>query len=214
MLAFEPPDLGPARKGAGQGTLVGAVMGNLAGPRRCRGRGARQLLASARRQRPRRGLQVRRQGDENVTGYDISKRLTASGALWGRRDEVSVRSCRRPPNPDADDARTFPRRAVRRCAAALGSHHDVPAPPMHGRKALRIEGVAPSVEALLKGLRVCSQARRGWKACTLESRRSGGRTGPDAVVDVRDDVVGKISCPPTRFRYRGAHRARPSATAF
>ena len=35
MLAFEPPDLGPLLgREAGQGTLVGAVMGNLAGPRR------------------------------------------------------------------------------------------------------------------------------------------------------------------------------------
>src|ERR1700759_3546761 len=35
MLAFEPPDLGPLhRRAPGEGTLVGAVMGNFAGPRR------------------------------------------------------------------------------------------------------------------------------------------------------------------------------------
>jgi glycolate oxidase FAD binding subunit len=35
MLAFEPPDLGPLLgRAAGEGTLVGALMGNLAGPRR------------------------------------------------------------------------------------------------------------------------------------------------------------------------------------
>ena len=37
MLAFEPPDLGPLLgRSVGEGTLVGAVMGNLAGPRRLR----------------------------------------------------------------------------------------------------------------------------------------------------------------------------------
>ncbi len=37
MLAFEPPDLGPLLgRAPGQGTLVGAVMGNLAGSRRLR----------------------------------------------------------------------------------------------------------------------------------------------------------------------------------
>src|ERR1700751_1808033 len=35
MLAFEPPDLGPLLgRAPGEGTLVGTVMGNFAGPRR------------------------------------------------------------------------------------------------------------------------------------------------------------------------------------
>ena len=45
MLAFEPPDLGPLLgRAPGEGTLVGTVMGNFAGPRRLSAGAARDHL--------------------------------------------------------------------------------------------------------------------------------------------------------------------------
>ena len=45
MLAFEPPDLGPLLgRSAGGGTLIGALMGNFAGPRRLSAGAARDHL--------------------------------------------------------------------------------------------------------------------------------------------------------------------------
>ena len=92
---------------------------------------------------------------KNVTGYDLSKLLAGSWGTLAVLDEVSVKVL---PAPDqtrtlllldlADDA------AVKVMCAALGSSHDVSGAAHVGdRTALRIEGVAPSVEARLKGLR-------------------------------------------------------------
>src|SRR5258708_21136902 len=82
MLAFEPHDLGPLLGlEAGQGTLVGAVMGNLAGSRR--------VSAGAARDHPLgfsgvngRGeaLKSGGKGMKKVTRYDLSQLFARS---WG-----------------------------------------------------------------------------------------------------------------------------------
>src|SRR5690242_11102593 len=75
MLAFEPPDLGPllGRK-PGEGTLVGTIMGNFAGPRRLSTGAARDHLlgfkgVNGRAETFKSGGKVMK----NVTGYDLSK---------------------------------------------------------------------------------------------------------------------------------------------
>src|SRR5260370_10112580 len=70
MLAFEPPDLGPLLGlEAGQGTLVGALMGNLAGSRRVSAGAARDpLLGFPGGHRRGQGLQSGGKGMEDVTG--------------------------------------------------------------------------------------------------------------------------------------------------
>ncbi|MFO1162660.1 MAG: glycolate oxidase subunit GlcE [Reyranellaceae bacterium] len=204
MLAFEPPDLGPMLgREPGQGTLVGAVMGNLAGPRRVSGGAARDHLlgfsgVNGRGESFKSGGKVMK----NVTGYDLSKLLAGSWGTLAVLDEISVKVL---PAPDqtstlllhglADEA------AVKAMCAAMGSPHDVSgAAHLGDRTALRIEGVAPSVEARLKGLRdlLAPIGSAMEELGTLESR-TFWREVRD-VVPLRagaNDVVWKISCPPT-----------------
>ena len=92
---------------------------------------------------------------KNVTGYDLSKLLAGSWGTLAVLDEVSVKVL-----PAPDQTRTLLLRglddaaAVKAMCAAMGSPHDVSgAAHVAGKTALRLEGVAPSVEARLKGLR-------------------------------------------------------------
>jgi glycolate oxidase FAD binding subunit len=204
MLAFEPPDLGPLLGlEAGQGTLVGAMMGNLAGSRRVSAGAARDHLlgfsgVNGRGEAFKSGGKVMK----NVTGYDLSKLLAGSWGTLAVLDELSVKVL---PAPDqtrtllllglADDA------AVKAMCAALGSPHDVSGAAHVGdRTALRIEGVAPSVEARLKGLRelLAASGVKMEELGTLESRAFWREVRDVAPLKAdQDAIVWKISCPPT-----------------
>jgi glycolate oxidase FAD binding subunit len=223
MLAFEPPDLGPLLGlEAGQGTLVGAVMGNLAGSRRVSAGAARDHLlgfsgVNGRGETFKSGGKVMK----NVTGYDLSKLLAGSWGTLAVLDEVSVKVL---PAPDqtrtllllglADDA------AVKAMCAALGSPHDVSgAAHVDGRTALRIEGVAPSVEARLKGLRelLATSGAKLEELGTLESRTFWREVRDVAPLNAaRDAIVWKISCPPTEGPaiVNRIKAQRPTAEAF
>lgn len=204
MLAFEPPDLGPLLgQEPGQGTLVGAVMGNLAGSRRVSAGAARDHLlgfsgVNGRGEAFKSGGKVMK----NVTGYDLSKLLAGSWGTLAVLDQMSIKVL---PAPDQtrtllllglpDDA------AVKAMCVAMGSPHEVSGAAHVGdRTALRIEGVAPSVEARLKGLRellaACGAPME--ELGTLESRAFWREVRDVAPLAAdRDAVVWKISCPPT-----------------
>jgi glycolate oxidase FAD binding subunit len=223
MLAFEPPDLGPLLGlEAGQGTLVGAVMGNLAGSRRVSAGAARDHLlgfsgVNGRGEAFKSGGKVMK----NVTGYDLSKLLAGSWGTLAVLDEVSVKVL---PAPDqtrtllllglADDA------AVKAMCAALGSPHDVSGAAHVGdRTALRIEGVAPSVEARLKGLRelLATSGAKMEELGTLESRVFWRDVRDVAPLNTaRDAILWKISCPPTEGPavVSRIKAQRPAAEAF
>lgn len=223
MLAFEPPDLGPLLgREPGQGTLVGAVMGNLAGSRRLSAGAARDHLlgfsgVNGRGEAFKSGGRVMK----NVTGYDLSKVLAGSWGTLAVLDEVSVKVL---PAPDQtatlmllglDDGA-----AVRAMCAAMGSPHEVSgAAHVPGRTALRLEGVAPSVEARLKGLRelMADAGVKMEELGTLESRTFWREVRDVVPLDAAPEaVVWKISCPPTEgpavlARIRAQ---RPAARAF
>jgi len=223
MLAFEPPDLGPLlAQDAGQGTLVGTLMGNLAGPRRLSAGAARDHLlgfsgVNGRGEAFKSGGRVMK----NVTGYDLSKLLAGSWGTLAVLDEVSVKVL-----PAPDQTRTLlllglsDEAAIEVMCAAMGSPHEVSgAAHVEGRTALRLEGVAPSVEARLGGLRKALAATRAKmeELGTLESR-AFWREVRDAVPlrAAQDEIVWRISCPPTegagivaRIRAR-----RPQVKAF
>src|SRR5262252_8193305 len=176
MLAFEPPDLGPLlAQDAGQGTLVGTLMGNLAGPRRLSAGAARDHLlgfsgVNGRGEAFKSGGRVMK----NVTGYDLSKLLAGSWGTLAVLDQVSVKVL-----PAPDQTATLLLKglndgaAVKAMCAAVGSPHEVSgAAHVRGTTALRVEGVAPSVEARIKGLRdlLADSAAAMEELGTLESR--------------------------------------------
>ena len=223
MLAFEPPDLGPLLgREAGQGTLVGAVMGNLAGPRRLSAGAARDHLlgfsgVNGRGEAFKSGGKVMK----NVTGYDLSKLLAGSWGTLAVLDEVSVKVL-----PAPDQTRTLvlqglpDEAAVKAMCTAMGSPHDVSgAAHVDGRTALRLEGVAPSVEARLKGLRdlLGDAGAKMEELGTLESRTFWRDVRDVAPLSgAHDALVWKISCPPTEGPGIVARikAQRPSAEAF
>jgi glycolate oxidase FAD binding subunit len=223
MLAFEPPDLGPLLGGeAGRGTLVGAVMGNLAGSRRVSAGAARDHLLgfsgiNGRGEAFKSGGRVMK----NVTGYDLSKLLAGSWGTLAVLDEVSIKVL---PAPDqtrtllllglADDA------AVKAMCLAMGSPHDISGAAHVGtRTALRLEGVAPSVEARLKGLRelLATSDAKMEELGTLESRAFWREVRDVAPLKAASDaIVWKISCPPTEGPgiVRRIRALRPATEAF
>ena len=223
MLAFEPPDLGPLLgQEAGQGTLVGAVMGNLAGPRRLSAGAARDHLlgfsgVNGRGEIFKSGGKVMK----NVTGYDLSKLLAGSWGTLAVLDQVSVKVL-----PAPDQTRTLvlggidDEPAVKAMCAAMGSPHEVSgAAHVDGLTVLRVEGVAPSVEARIKGLRelLAYTGVRMHEVDTLESRASW-REIRDAVPlrASKDAVVWRISCPPTEGPkiVAGIRQQRPGLRYF
>nr|MBP6767317.1 2-hydroxy-acid oxidase [Reyranella sp.] len=102
----------------------------------------------------------------------------------------------------------------------MGSPHEVSgAAHVAGRTALRLEGVAPSVEARLKGLRELMKdaGARMEELGTLESR-AFWREVRDVVPlkAAPDAVVWKISCPPTEGPaiLKRIKAERPAVQAF
>jgi glycolate oxidase FAD binding subunit len=135
-------------------------------------------------------------------------------------DEVSVKVL-----PAPDQTRTLmllglsDEAAVKAMCAAMGSPHDVSgAAHVDGRTALRLEGVAPSVEARVKGLRdLLAGAARMEELGTLESRtfwRDVRDVTP--LAGVQEAIIWKISCPPNEGPDIVARikAQRPSAEAF
>jgi len=212
MLAFEPPDLGPLLgQEAGQGTLVGAVSANFAGPRRLSAGAARDHLlgfsgVNGRGEAFKSGGKVMK----NVTGYDLSKLLSGSWGTLAVLDEVSVKVL-----PAPDQTRTLVLHglsdvdAVRAMCAAMGSPHDVSgAAHLAGKTALRIEGVGPSR---------CHVRRGGVENLLPTHRRSGDRSAHPGAACRRQGVLrlvgraGVVGAPGQRRRRppTGAYCTRP-----
>jgi glycolate oxidase FAD binding subunit len=204
MLAFEPPDLGPLLgREAGEGTLVGTLAGNFAGPRRLSAGAARDHLlgfsgVNGRGEAFKSGGRVMK----NVTGYDLSKLIAGSWVTLAVLDEVSVKTL-----PAPDQTRTLVLRglddvaAIKAMCAAMGSPHDLSGAAHVGdRTALRVEGVAPSVEARLKGLRelLAAAGAEMEELGTLDSRAFWREVRDVAPLQAAaaEAIVWRLSCPP------------------
>lgn len=93
MLAFEPPHLDALYQTASTGSIGGALMANLSGPRRLSQGAARDFLlgfqgVSGRGTSFRSGSKV----VKNVTGYDLSKLLCGSYGTLAVIDEVTLKT--------------------------------------------------------------------------------------------------------------------------
>ena len=164
-LAFEPMDLCPLLGGTpGAGTIGGVLAANLSGPRRIKAGAARDHIlgfagVSGRGETFKSGGRV----VKNVTGYDLSKLMAGSFGTLAAMTDVTVKTL-----PRAETEATVlvlgldEVRAVAAMTAAMGSSCDVSGaahlpekialrasddvPVGHAVTALRLEGVAPSVE--------------------------------------------------------------------
>ncbi len=174
QLAFEPPDFGPLFGGrAGRQTLGGAIVANLAGPRRIKAGAARDHFlgfagVSGRGETFKSGGRVMK----NVTGYDLCKLMAGSFGTLAVLSEVTVKVL-----PAGEKTRTVlvygldDAPAAEAMAAALNSSHEVsgaahlPADisgqsavgyvrdPGAAVTAVRVEGPGPSVEHRCAALR-------------------------------------------------------------
>jgi glycolate oxidase FAD binding subunit len=168
-LAFEPMDYGPIFGGAtGRGTLGGALAANLSGPRRIKAGAARDhflgfTAISGRGEIFKSGGRV----VKNVTGYDLCKVLAGSYGTLAAMIDMTVKVLPRAETEQTllvlglDDAS-----AARAMSIAMGSSNDVSgaahfpaslAAIMQAEAgtavtALRLEGVAPSVEHRMRAL--------------------------------------------------------------
>src|SRR5882724_11847206 len=162
-LAFEPMDYGPVFGAEpGYGTIGGALAVNLSGPRRIKAGAARDhflgfTAVSGRGETFKSGGRV----VKNVTGYDLCKVIAGSYGTLAVMTDVTVKVLPRAETEQTllviglDDAR-----AAQAMSAAMNSSNDVsaaahlPAPLAASIQAeagtpvtaLRIEGVAPSVQ--------------------------------------------------------------------
>ncbi|MGH6869624.1 MAG: FAD-binding protein, partial [Methylocella sp.] len=171
-LAFEPMSFA-ALYGSGGGTLGGAIMANLSGPRRIKAGAARDFVLGVKAVSGR-GEAFKAGGRvvKNVTGYDLSRGLAGSFGTLAVATEVTLKVL-----PHGETSATLilagldPAPAVKALCAAMGAPADVSGaahlPPFAAKTqgystsitAVRLEGFAPSVagrldrlEAMLKDL--------------------------------------------------------------
>ncbi|MDE0717989.1 MAG: FAD-binding protein, partial [Rhodospirillaceae bacterium] len=219
QLAFEPPDLGPLfGRPAGRQTLGGAIVANLAGPRRIKAGAARDHFlgfagVSGRGETFKSGGRVMK----NVTGYDLCKLMAGSFGTLAVLSEVTVKVL-----PAGEKTRTVlvygleDGPAVEAMAAALNSSHEVSGAAhlpagIAARSAVgyvcdagaavtavRVEGPGPSVEHRCAALR---DLLAEWGA----TEELHGRNSAALWAEVRDvsyfagdteNAVWRLSAPP------------------
>ena len=162
-LAFEPIDYGPLLGVAtNNGTLGGAIAGNLSGPRRIKSGAARDHFLGVTAVTGR-GETIKSGGRvvKNVTGYDLCKLLAGSWGTLGAMTDITIKVL-----PKAETEATVliegldDARACAAMTAAMGSSCDVSGaahlpdhvaswfenvPQSAASTVLRLEGFAPSV---------------------------------------------------------------------
>jgi glycolate oxidase FAD binding subunit len=161
MFAFEPPDLSRLLKSADAGTIGGMLAANLSGPRRIKAGAVRDHVlgiagVSGRGEAFKAGGRV----VKNVTGYDLSKLMAGSFGTLAALTSLTFKVAPRPESeetlcfPDLDDhaAVRLMSLAMQSAAEVSGAAH-VPADLAqslgfdHAATLIRLEGIAPSIEA-------------------------------------------------------------------
>lgn len=211
-LAFEPMSFA-ALYGTGSGTIGGAIMTNLSGPRRIKAGAARDFVLGVKAVSGR-GEVFKAGGRvvKNVTGYDLPRGLAGSFGTLAVATEITLKVL-----PRGETSATLvltgldSAPAVRALCAAIGAPADVSGaahlPPFAAKTqgystsitALRLEGFAPSVAGRLDRL----------EAMLMDLAPMARLDAPDsqqlwrAVRDVaplaipREKIIWKLSVAPT-----------------
>ena len=212
-LPFEPMSFA-ALYGTGQGTLGGAIMANVSGPRRIKAGAARDFVlgikaVSGRGEAFKAGGRV----VKNVTGYDLSRGLAGSFGTLAVATEITLKVL-----PAAETSATLilenlePARAVEALCAAMGAPVDVSGaahlPPCRGKNARLCDGghgrAARRVRAFRR--RALGAARNHVEAfrASRAARRAASQTLWRAIRD-----VAPLAEPPRQNHlesFRGAHQ--------
>ncbi|MEN3384465.1 MAG: glycolate oxidase binding subunit [Hyphomicrobiales bacterium] len=215
-LAFEPMDYGPIfGAAAGRGTLGGVLATNLSGPRRIKAGAARDhflgfTAVSGRGEIFKSGGRV----VKNVTGYDLCKVLAGSYGTLAALTDVTVKVLPRAETEQSllvlglDDAT-----AAKAMSIAMGSPNDVsgaahfPTPLAAVMQAeagtavtaLRLEGVAPSVEHRMQALEGLLKPFGAIAELKEEASRELWKATRDVMPFANDDrALWRISAAPMR----------------
>lgn len=211
-LAFEPMSF-DALYGAGRGSIGGALMANLSGPRRVKAGAARDHILGL-KAIDGRGAAYKAGGTvvKNVTGYDLARGLAGSYGALAVVTEVNFKVL-----PRAQTATTLmlpglaPKAAVAALCAAMGAPVDVSGAahlPAYAAKALgfpapatllRLEGFSPSVDERFDRLRAqLADFAAGERLDAQETERVW-RAVRDVVplAQAREKIIWRVSVAPT-----------------
>ncbi|MGO9848062.1 MAG: glycolate oxidase subunit GlcE [Methylocella sp.] len=211
-LPFEPMSFA-ALYGTGHGTLGGAIMTNLSGPRRIKAGAARDFVLGIKAVSGR-GEVFKAGGRvvKNVTGYDLSRGLAGSFGTLAVATEITLKVL-----PAAETSATLilesldPARAVEALCAAMGAPVDVSGaaylPPYAARTqgfataitALRLEGFAASVTERLERLETMLKSFAPVGRLDTPASHALWRAIRDVapLAEPRDKIIWKISLAPT-----------------
>jgi glycolate oxidase FAD binding subunit len=211
-LAFEPMSLAPLYS-TGAGTIGGAYMTNLSGPRRIKAGAARDFVLGVKAISGR-GDMFKAGGRvvKNVTGYDLARGLAGSFGTLAVATEITLKVL-----PRAETAATLlipgldPANAAAALCAAMGTPADVSGaahlPAAAARRqgfaiattALRIEGFAPSVAARCDMLAAILEPFGRSERLDAKSSAILWRAIRDIepLAKPRENVIWKISVAPT-----------------
>lgn len=148
-LAFEPVSCA-SLYGTGAGTIGGAVMTNLSGPRRIKAGAARDFVLGIKAVTGR-GEAFKAGGRvvKNVTGYDLARGLAGSFGTLAVVTEITLKVL-----PRAETSATLilegldPERAAAALCAAMGAPADISGAAHLPREAARTQGFAAAITAL------------------------------------------------------------------
>ncbi len=210
-LAFEPMSLA-ALYGTGAGTIGGAYMTNLSGPRRIKAGALRDFVlgvtaVSGRGELFKAGGRV----VKNVTGYDLARGLAGSYGTLAVATEVTLKVL-----PRAEASTTLvleglePARGVAALCEAMGLPVDVSGaahmPPVAAGRlgfatavtVLRLEGIAPSVAARFERLAASLKPFGAPEKLEAAASEALWRAVRDVapLAEPRDAVVWKVSVMP------------------
>jgi glycolate oxidase FAD binding subunit len=210
-LPFEPMSFA-ALYGTGRGTVGGAIMTNLSGPRRIKAGAARDFILGVKAISGR-GEAFKSGGRvvKNVTGYDLSRGLAGSFGTLAVATEITLKVL-----PGAETSVTLilenldPVRAVEALCTAMGTPADVSGAAHLPLEAAQTQGFTTAITAMrLEGFAPSVAGRFDQLAAVLKSSGPAGRLEAEAsqslwqairdvtpLAEPRESIIWRLSVTP------------------